>query len=71
MSPVHRIEAAHSEVGIFWLIDDKLVADSISWRQADICGGFYNGKNDHAALWTAAPLDPFWAAFAFVQICDH
>jgi hypothetical protein len=66
MSAVQRIKAVHArnlavqrsrlasvpEVGIFWLIDDKLVADSIPWRQADIHGGFYNGKNDHAALWT-------------------
>ena len=44
--------AAMPEVGIFWLIDNKLVADSIPWRQADIHGGFYNGKNDHAAFWT-------------------
>jgi hypothetical protein len=28
------------------------VADSIPWRQADVYGGFYSGKNDHAALWT-------------------
>ena len=66
MSAVQRIKAVHArnlavqrsrlasvpEVGIFWLIDGKLVADSIPWRQADIHGGFYNGKNDHAALWT-------------------
>jgi len=75
MSAVQQIEAAHarnlavqrsrmasmSEVGIFWLIDDKLVADSIPWRQADIHGGFHNGKNDHAALWTTLQrLRPQW-----------
>ena len=66
MSAVQRIKAVHArnlavqrsrlasvpEVGIFWLIDGKLVANSIPWRQADIHGGFYNGKNDHAAFWT-------------------
>ena len=53
--------ASMSEVGIFWLIDDKLVANSIPWRQADIHGGFYNGKNDHAALWTTLQrLLPQW-----------
>jgi hypothetical protein len=25
--------ASITEVGIFWLIDDKLAADSIPWRQ--------------------------------------
>ena len=75
MSAVQRIKAVHArnlavqrsrmaampEVGIFWLIDGKLVADSISWRQADIHGGFYNGKNDHAALWTMLQrLMPQW-----------
>jgi hypothetical protein len=39
------------EVGIFWWIDKKLVADSIPWRQADVNGGFYSGKNDHAVFW--------------------
>jgi len=33
------------------LIDSKLVADSIPWPQADIRGGFYNGKNNHPTLW--------------------
>jgi len=40
------------EVGLFWLIDNKLVADSIPWRQGDVYGGFYGGKSGHAALWT-------------------
>jgi hypothetical protein len=31
----------------FWLVDNKLVAGSIPWRQADFHGGFYCGKNDH------------------------
>ena len=49
MSAIQQIKAAHArnlavqrsrlasmpEVGIFWLIDNKLVADSIPWRQAD------------------------------------
>jgi hypothetical protein len=49
------------EVGIFWLIDNKLVADSIPWRQADIYGGFYSGKNDHATFWaTLQRLMPQW-----------
>ena len=53
--------ASMPEVGIFWLIDNKLVADSIPWRQADIHGGFYNGNNDHAALWTTLQrLVPQW-----------
>jgi hypothetical protein len=66
MSAVRRIEAAHArnlavqrsrlasmpEVGIFWLIDKKLVADSIPRPQADVYGGFYSGNNDHATLWT-------------------
>jgi hypothetical protein len=66
MSAVQRIKADHArnlavqrsrlasvpEVGIFWLIDNKLVADSIPWRQADFHGGFYNGKNDHGTFWT-------------------
>ena len=66
MSAVQRIKAVHArnlavqrsrlasvpEVGIFWLIDNKLVADSIPWRQADFHGGFYNGKNDHGTFWT-------------------
>ena len=75
MSGVQLIEAAHArnlavrrsrlasmpEVGIFWLIDNKLVADSIPWRQADIYGGFYSGKNDHAAFWTTLQrLLPQW-----------
>jgi hypothetical protein len=66
MSAVQQTEAAHArnlavkrsrmaaipEVGIFWLIDNKQVVDSIPWRQADIYGGFYSGKNEHAAFWT-------------------
>ena len=75
MSAVKQIEAVHArnlavqrsrlasmpEVGIFWLIDNKLVADSIPWRQADIHGGFYNGKNDHATFWTTLQrLLPQW-----------
>jgi hypothetical protein len=50
MSANQQIKAAHArnlavqrsrlasmlEVGIFWLIDNKLVADSIPWRPADI-----------------------------------
>ena len=75
MSAVQRIKAVHArnlavqrsrlasmpEVGIFWLIDNKLVANSIPWRQADIHGGFYNGKNDHGALWTMLQrLMPQW-----------
>jgi hypothetical protein len=65
MSAVEQIEAAQArnlavgrlrlasmpEVGIFWLVDNKLVADSIPWRQADLHGGFYSGKNDHAVFW--------------------
>jgi hypothetical protein len=49
MSANQQIEAAHArnlavqrsrlaaipEVGIFWLIDNKLVADSIPWPQAE------------------------------------
>jgi hypothetical protein len=63
MSAVQRIKAVHArnlavqrsrlasmpEVGIFWLIDNKLVADSIPFPQADVYGGFYSGKNDHEA----------------------
>ena len=59
MSAIRQIEAAHArnlavqrsrlasmpEVGIFWLIEGKLVADSIPWRQADIHGAFYNGNS--------------------------
>jgi hypothetical protein len=75
MSAVRQIEAAQArnlavqrsrlasmpEVGIFWLIDNKLVADSIPWRQADVCGGFYSGKNDHATFWTTLQrLLPQW-----------
>ena len=66
MSAVQRIKAVHArnlavkrsrmasmpEIGIFWLVDNKLVADSIPWPQADFYGGFYNGKNDHATFWT-------------------
>jgi hypothetical protein len=49
------------EVGIFWLIDNKLVADSIPWRQADLRGGFYNGKNEHATFWaTLQRFQPQW-----------
>jgi hypothetical protein len=65
MSTVEQIEAAQAhnlavqrsrlasmpEVGIFWLIDNKLVADSLPWCQADVNGGFYNGKNDLATFW--------------------
>ena len=75
MSANQQIKAAHArnlavqrsrlasmpEVGIFWLIDNKLVADSIPWRQADIYGGFYSGKNDHATFWaTLQRLMPQW-----------
>jgi hypothetical protein len=76
MSVVEQIEAAQArnlavrrsrlasmpEVGIFWLIDDKLVADSIPWRQADLHGGFYSGKNDHAVFWRTLQqrLRPQW-----------
>jgi hypothetical protein len=53
--------ASMPEVGIFWLIDNKLVADSIPWPQADFHGGFYNGKNDHATFWTTLQrLVPQW-----------
>jgi hypothetical protein len=49
------------EVGIFWLIDNKLVAASIPWRQADVNGGFYSGRNDHGAFWrTLQRLRPQW-----------
>ena len=82
MSAVQRIKAVHArnlavqrsrlasmpEVGIFWLIDNKLVADSIPWRQADIHGGFYNGKNDHAALWTTLQrLMPQWKGLEYTD----
>ena len=75
MSATHNLEAAHArnlavkcsriasmpEVGIFWLIDKKLVADSIPWRQANISSSFYSGKNDHAAFWTTLQrLVPQW-----------
>jgi hypothetical protein len=75
MSVVEQIEAAQArnlavrrsrlasmpEVGLFWLIDNKLVADSIPWRQADLHGGFYSGKNDHAVFWgTLQRLRPQW-----------
>jgi hypothetical protein len=73
MSAVQQIEAAYArnlavqrsrmasmpDVGIFWLIDNKLVADSIPWPQADFHGGFYNGKCgllEHAAA-ASAPMD--------------
>ena len=82
MSAIQQIEAAHArnlavkssrmasmpEVGIFWLIDNKLVADSIPWRQADIHGGFYNGKNDPAALWTTLQrLLPQWKGLEYTD----
>jgi hypothetical protein len=82
MSAIQQIEAAYArnlavqrsrlasmpEVGIFWLIDNKLVADSIPWRQADIHGGFYNGKNDHAALWTTLQrLLPQWKGLEYTD----
>jgi hypothetical protein len=75
MSAIHQIEAAHArnlavqrsrlasvpEVGIFWRIDNKLVADSIRWPQTDVYGGFYNGKNDHATFWaTLQRFQPLW-----------
>jgi hypothetical protein len=75
MSAVEQIEAAQArnlavgrsrlvsmpEVGLFWLIDNKLLADSIPWRQADLHGGFYSGKNDHAVFWrTLQRLLPQW-----------
>ena len=75
MSATHNLKAAHArnlavkrsrmaaipEVGIFWLIDNKLVADSIPWPQGDIHGGFCNGKNDHATFWAALQrLVPQW-----------
>jgi hypothetical protein len=75
MSVVEQIEAAQARnlavqrsrlasmpgVGIFWWIDNKLVADSIPWRQADVNGGFYSGKNDHAVFWrTLQRLRPQW-----------
>jgi hypothetical protein len=75
VSAVEQIEAAQArnlavqrsrlapmpEVGIFWLIDNKLVADSFPWRQADVNGGFYSGKNDHAVFWrTLQRLRPQW-----------
>jgi hypothetical protein len=75
MSGVEQIEAAQArnlavrrsrlasmpEVGLFWLIDNKLVADSIPWRQGDVYGGFYNGKNDHATFWaTLQRIVPQW-----------
>jgi hypothetical protein len=82
MSAVQRIEAVQArnlavqrsrlapmpEVGIFWLIDNKLVADSIPWRQADFYGGFYSGKNDHAALWTTLQrLLPQWKGVEYTD----
>jgi hypothetical protein len=81
MSAVQQIEAAYArnlavqrsrmaampEVGIFWLIDNKMVADSIPWRQADIHGGFYS-KNDHAALWTTLQrLLPQWKGLEYTD----
>jgi hypothetical protein len=55
MSSNRQIEAAYArnlsvqrsrlasmpEVGIFWFVDNKLVADSIPWRQADVNGGSF------------------------------
>jgi hypothetical protein len=39
----------------------RSLADSIPWRQADIYGGFYSGKNDHATFWaTLQRLMPQW-----------
>ena len=82
MSAVQRIKAVHArnlavqrsrlasmpEVGIFWLIDDKLVANSIPWRQADIHGGFYNGNNDHATFWTTLQrLLPQWKGLEYID----
>jgi hypothetical protein len=82
MSAVQRIKAVHArnlavqrsrlasmpEVGIFWLIDNKLVADSIPWRQADGFGGFYSGKNDHAAFWaTLQRLLPQWKGLEYTD----
>jgi hypothetical protein len=75
MLPNQQTEAAHvhnlaversrmasiPELGIFWLVDNKLAADSIPWPQADVYGGFYSGKNDHASLWTTLQrLMPQW-----------
>ena len=82
MSAIQQIEAAYArnlavqrsrlasmpEVGIFWLIDNKLVADSIPWRQADIYGGFYTGKNDHATFWTTLQrLVPQWKGLEYTD----
>jgi hypothetical protein len=75
MSSNQQIEAAYAhnlsvqrsrlasmpEVGIFWLIDNKLMADSIPWWQADVNGRYYSGKNNHATFWTTLQrLMPRW-----------
>jgi hypothetical protein len=60
--------ASMPEVGIFWLIDNKLVADSIPFPQADFHGGFYNGKNDHATFWaTLQRLLPQWKGVKYTD----
>lgn len=38
------------EVGIWWIIDRKLVADSIPYTEAPEHAGFREGKNDHYAF---------------------
>jgi hypothetical protein len=43
------------------LIDNKFVAGSIPWNQADVYGGIYSGKNGHATFWaTLQRLLPQW-----------
>ena len=44
--------AGTPEVGIWWFIDGKMVADSIPWTEAPEHAGFYNGNSDHHKLWT-------------------
>ena len=60
-----RVWPSMPEVGIFWLIDNKLVANSIPRRQADIYGGFYSVIKAYPAETTEAFLDGHISAFAF------
>ena len=60
--------SARPEVGTFWLIDNKLVADPIPFPQAVANGAFYRGKNDHAASWTTLQrLLPQWKSVDYTD----
>ncbi|MBF0542624.1 MAG: hypothetical protein HQK91_14375 [Nitrospirae bacterium] len=44
-------ESGMPQVGIFWFINHKIIADTIPWKEGIEHSGFYNGTSNHQHLW--------------------